>query len=86
MRWQHGTISLKVDISGSLQWLSRGWSYLLYGKISSIVAHRNMKIKFLGSLLDGSSKQMGLCMLVAVVILLVEYGLYEKLRAVMRGE
>ena len=45
-----------------------------------------MKIKFLGSLLDGSSKQMGLCMLVAVVILLVEYGLYEKLRAVMRGE
>lgn len=47
---------------------------------------QEMKIKFLGSLLDGPRKQMGLCMLVAVVILLVEYGLYEKLRAVMRGE
>lgn len=43
-------------------------------------------IKFMGSLLDGASKQMGLSMFLAAAILLAEYGLYEQLRRIVRGE
>ena len=42
--------------------------------------------KFLGSLLDGPSKQMGLSMFLAVLILLFEYGIYEQFRRIVRGE
>ena len=42
------------------------------------------QIKFLGSLFDGASKQMGLNMILAVVILLVEYYIYETLRKLIR--
>ena len=44
------------------------------------------KTKLLGSLLDGARKQMGLNLLIAAAILLVEYGLYEQFRRIMRGE
>jgi len=43
-------------------------------------------IKFLGSLLDGPSKQMGLSMFLAVLILLFEYGIYGQFRRIVRGE
>lgn len=42
--------------------------------------------KFLGSLLDGPSKQMGLSMFIAVLILLFEYGVYCQLHRIVRGE
>lgn len=44
------------------------------------------QIKFLGSLFDGASKQMALSMFIAVLILLLEYGVYCQLYRIVRGE